>query len=377
MNFDFNDEQKMLQKGARDFFEKECPKSLVRQMSADEKGNPPELWKKMAQLGWLGLIYPEQYGGGAGTMIDLVALEEEMGRACLPGAFFSTVLLGGLFILNAGSEEQKKDLLTKIGKGETILTLALTESTGSYEAAAVETTAVAEKDDYVINGTKLYILDAHIADYIICVARTKKGTKPEEGLTAFLVDRKSAGITCTLLKTIAGDKLCEVVFNKVKVSKNNIVGKLDQAWEPLEKTLQQVTVARCAEMVGGAQKVLEMSADHTKQRIVFDRPLGSFPVIQHYIANMVIDIDGSRFLTYEAAWRLSEGMSCAKEIAMAKAWTSEAYRRVTANGHEIYGGIGFTVESDMHLYFRRAKAAEVTLGDANYQRKVLAKELRK
>jgi alkylation response protein AidB-like acyl-CoA dehydrogenase len=377
MNFDFNDEQKMLQKGARDFFEKECPKSLVRQMSADEKGNPPELWKKMAQLGWLGLIYPEQYGGGAGTMIDLVALEEEMGRACLPGAFFSTVLLGGLFILNAGSEEQKKNLLTKIGKGETILTLALTESTGSYEAAAVETTAVAEKDDYVINGTKLYIPDAHIADYIICVARTKKGTKPEEGLTAFLVDRKSAGITCTLLKTIAGDKLCEVVFNKVKVSKNNIVGKLDQAWEPLEKTLQQVTVARCAEMVGGAQKVLEMSADHTKQRIVFDRPLGSFPVIQHYIANMVIDIDGSRFLTYEAAWRLSEGMSCAKEIAMAKAWTSEAYRRVTANGHEIYGGIGFTVESDMHLYFRRAKAAEVTLGDANYQRKVLAKELRK
>jgi alkylation response protein AidB-like acyl-CoA dehydrogenase len=377
MNFDFNDEQKMLQKGARDFFEKECPKSLVRQMSADEKGNPPELWKKMAQLGWLGLIYPEQYGGGAGTMIDLVALEEEMGRACLPGAFFSTVLLGGLFILNAGSEEQKKNLLTKIGKGETILTLALTESTGSYEAAAVETTAVAEKDDYVINGTKLYIPDAHIADYIICVARTKKGTKPEEGLTAFLVDRKSAGITCTLLKTIAGDKLCEVVFNKVKVSKNNIVGKLDQAWEPLEKTLQQVTVARCAEMVGGAQKVLEMSADHTKQRIVFDRPLGSFPVIQHYIANMVIDIDGSRFLTYEAAWRLSEGMSCAKEIAMAKAWTSEAYRRVTANGHEIYGGIGFTVESDMHLYFRRAKAAEVTLGDANYQRKFLAKELRK
>jgi alkylation response protein AidB-like acyl-CoA dehydrogenase len=377
MNFDFNDEQKMLQKGARDFFDKECSKSLVRQMAADEKGNPLELWKKMAQLGWLGLIYPEQYGGGAGTMIDLVALEEEMGRACLPGAFFSTVLLGGLFILNAGSEEQKKDLLTKIGKGETILTLALTESTGSYEAAAVETTAVAEKDDYVINGTKLYIPDAHIADYIICVARTKKGAKAEEGLTAFLVDRKSAGITCTLLKTIAGDKLCEVVFNKVKVSKKNIVGKLDQAWEPLEKTLQQVTVARCAEMVGGAQKVLEMSADHTKQRIVFDRPLGSFPVIQHYIANMVIDIDGSRFLTYEAAWRLSEGLSCAKEIAMAKAWTSEAYRRVTANGHEIYGGIGFTVESDMHLYFRRAKAAEVTLGDANYQRKVLAKELRK
>ncbi len=377
MNFDFNDEQKMLKKGARDFFEKECPKSLVRQMAADEKGNPPELWQKIARLGWLGLIYPEQYGGGGGNMIDLVALEEEMGRACLPGAFFSTVLLGGLFILNAGSEEQKKELLPKIGKGELILTLALTELSGSYEASAIETVAVGEKDDYVISGTKLYVPDAHIADYIICLARTKKGAKPEEGITAFLVDRKSPGVTCTLLKTIAGDKLCEVVFDKVKVSKKNIVGKLDQVWEPLEQTLRQVNVARCAEMVGGAEKVLEMSADHTKQRIVFDRPLGSFPVIQHYIANMIMDIDGSKFLTYEAAWRLSEGMSCAKEVAMAKAWTSEAYRRVTANGHEIYGGIGFTVESDMHLYFRRAKAAEVTLGDANYQRHVLAKELRK
>jgi alkylation response protein AidB-like acyl-CoA dehydrogenase len=161
------------------------------------------------------------------------------------------------------------------------------------------------------------------------------------------------------------------------VPKKNIVGKLDQAWVPLEKTLQQVRIARCAEMVGGAQKVLEMSADHAKQRIVFDRPLGSFPVIQHYIANMVMDIDGSRFLTYEAAWRFSEGLSCAKEIAMAKAWTSEAYRKVTANGQQIYGGIGFTVESDMHLYFRRAKAAEVTLGDGNFEREMLARELGK
>ena len=377
MDFDFNDEQKMLQKGARDFLEKECPKSLVRQMAADERGNPPELWHKMAQLGWLGLIFPEKYGGGGGNIIDMVALEEEMGRACLPGAFFSTVLLGGLFILNNGNEEQKQDLLPKVARGEVILTLALTEPSGSYYATAVETKAVSVKDDYIISGTKLYIPDAHIADYIICIARTQKGTKPEEGITAFMVDRKSAGITCTLLKTIAGDKLCEVIFDKVRVPKKNIVGKLDQAWVPLEKTLQQVRIARCAEMVGGAQKVLEMSADHAKQRIVFDRPLGSFPVIQHYIANMVMDIDGSRFLTYEAAWRFSEGLSCAKEIAMAKAWTSEAYRKVTANGQQIYGGIGFTVESDMHLYFRRAKAAEVTLGDGNFEREMLARELGK
>ena len=375
MDFNFNEEQKMLKTSAREFLEKECPKSLVKQMVEDEKGNPPELWHKMAELGWLGLIFPEKYGGTGGNLLDLVALEEEMGRACLPGAFFSTVLLGGLFILNNGNEEQKQDLLPKVAEGKVILTLALTEPNGSYEAAAVETKAISDKDDYVISGTKLYIPDAHIADYIICIARTKKGTTPEDGITAFLVERKSPGISCTLLKTIVGDKLCEVIFDKVRVPKKNIVGKLDHAWGPLEKTLQQVSIAKCAESVGGAQKVLEMAADHAKERIVFDRPLGSFPVIQHYIANMMMDIDSSKFLTYEAAWKFSEGLPCAKEIAMAKAWTSEAYRRVTATGHQIYGGIGFTVESDMHLYFRRAKAGEVTLGDGNFQREVLAKEL--
>ena len=375
MDFDYNDEQKMFKQGARDFFEKEVPKSLVKKMADDENGNPPDLWKKMAQLGWLGLIYPEQYGGSGGNIIDLIALEEEMGRACLPGAFFSTVLLGGLFILNAGIEEQKKDLLTRISKGEVIITLAQTELDASYAAAAIETAAVSDKEDYVISGTKLFIPDAHIADYIICIARTKKGTKPEDGITAFLVDRKSAGISCTLLKSIAGDKLCEVVFNKVRVPRKNIIGKLDQAWSPLAQTMQQTTVAKCAEMVGGAQKALEMAADHAKKRVQFDRPIGTFQAIQHLIANAMMDVDASRFLTYEAAWKYSEGMPCAREIAMAKGWTSEAYQRVTATGEQVLGGIGYTTDGDMQLYYKRAKAAELTLGDGKSQREALAKAL--
>ena len=374
MDFDFNDEQKMLQKGARDFFEKELTTSLVKKMAEDDNGNPPDLWKKMAQLGWLGLIFPEQYGGSGGNIVDLVALEEEMGRACLPGAFLS-ILLSGLFITNNGREEQKKELLPKIASGEIIITLAMTETSASYAASGVETTAVSDKDDYIIRGTKLFIPDAHIADYIICIARTKKGTTPADGITAFLVDRKSSGIICTQLKSIAGDKLCEVVFNKVKVSKNNIIGKLDKAWGPLEQTLQQVTIARCAEMVGGAQKALEMAADHAKKRVQFDRPIGTFQVIQHLIANAMMDVDASRFLTYEAAWKYSEGMPCAKEIAMAKGWTSEAYQRVTATGEQVLGGIGYTTDGDMQLYYKRAKAAELTFGDGKFQREVLAKEL--
>ncbi len=375
MDFDLNEEQEMLKTAARDFLNKECPKSLVREMVKDERGYSPELWRKMVELGWPGLIFPEEYGGLGGSFLDLVVLLEEMGRACLPSPFFSTVIQGGLFILNAGTEEQKQDLLTKVAEGEVILTLALTEPSGSYDAASVGVEARSDGADYTISGTKLFIPDAHIADYLICITRTKKEAAPEAGITAFLVDGKSPGISCTLLKTIAGDKLCEVIFDKVRVPQKNIVGELDQGWDPLEKTLQLATLAKCAEMVGGAQKVLEISAEYAKERMVFGRPLGSFGVIQQHIADMMIDVDGCRFLTYEAAWKLSEGLPCAMEIAMAKAWTSDAYRRVTAVGQQIFGGVGFIEDHDMPLYFKRAKAAELTLGDGNFHRELVARQL--
>ncbi len=375
MDFDLNEEQEMLKTTARDFLSKECPKSMVREMLKDDRGYPPELWRKIAELGWLGLIFPEKYGGLGGSFLDLAVLLEEMGRACLPGPFFSTVILSGLFILNAGTEQQKRELLTRVANGEVILTLALTEPSAGYDAASVEVEAVSDNNDYIISGTKLFIPDAHIADYMICVTRTSRGTVPEDGITAFLVDSKSPGISCTVLKTIAGDKQYEIVFDKVRVPRENIVGELDQAWDPLEKTLQQAALAKCAEMVGGAQQVLEMSADYAKERVVFGRPLGSFPVIHHYIANMMMDVDGCRFLTYEAAWKLSEGLPCTMETAMAKAWTSDAYQRVTALGQQIFGGVGFIEDHDMPLYFKRAKAAEVTLGDGNFHREMVARQL--
>ena len=375
MDFDLNEEQEMLKTAARDFLSKECPKAMVKEMAQDERGYPPELWHKITELGWPGLVFPEHYGGSGGGFLDLTVLVEEMGRACLPVPFFSTVVLAGLFILNAGSEEQKQDLLTRVTQGEVILTLALTEPTAGYDAASVEVEAADDNGDYIINGTKLFIPDAHIADYLICIARTEKGAVPEEGITAFLVDAKSPGISCTVLKTIAGDKLCEVVFDNVRVPHKNIVGELNQGWAPVAKTLQQATVAKCAEMVGGAQQVLEMSAEYTKERIVFGRQLGSFPVIQHHIANMMIDVDSCRFLTYEAAWKLSESLSCEVETHMAKAWASEAYQRVAALGQQIFGGVGFIQDHDMPLYFRQAKAAESTLGDSHYHREQLAQLL--
>jgi alkylation response protein AidB-like acyl-CoA dehydrogenase len=374
LDLDLSEDQKMLRATVRDFLTKECPKRFVREMEQDEKGYSPELWLKMAQLGWLGLPFPERYGGGGGSVLDLVILLEETGRACLPGPFLSSVVLGGLPILEAGSEEQKQRFLPAIARGK-VFTLALTEADGSYEAASIKTRATLDKDDYVISGTKLFVPDAHIADYLLCLARTKKRSSGAEGLSLFIIDAKSQGISYTLLSTIAGDKQCEVIFDKVRVSVTNILGELDQGWGIVEKALQYAAVAKCAEMVGAAQQVLEMSVDYAKQRVQFDRPIGSFQAIQHHCANMLVDIDGMRYLTYQAAWLLSEGLPAAKEVAMAKAWVSEAIRRVTALGHQIHSGVGYTMDHDLQLYFRRGKAAEVLFGNANFHRELIASQL--
>ncbi|UCC60158.1 MAG: acyl-CoA/acyl-ACP dehydrogenase [Dehalococcoidia bacterium] len=375
MDLGLSEEQEMLKRSARDVLQHECPKTLVKQLDESEEGYSPELWRKMAELGWLGLLFPEEYGGSGGSFVDLTVLLEEMGYNILPGPFFSTVILGGLPLLSAGSEEQKEDLLPKVAGGEKILTMALTEPSVSYEASAVKTTAIAANDGYVINGTKLFVPDANVADTILCVARTKEAADPEDGITIFLVDADSPGVEVTLLKTLARDKQCEVIFNNVSVPGENILGDLDRGWPVVQEMLQKATVAKCAEMVGGAQAALEMAVSYAKERVQFNRPIGSFQAIQHYCANMVSDVDGSRFVTYKAAWKVSEGLPAAMDVAVAKAWTSGAYGRVTLTAHQIFGAIGFTMDHDLHLYYRRAKASEMMFGDGAYHRAIVAREL--
>jgi len=375
MDLAFSEEQEMLWKSARDFLATKVPKTLVREMEEDEKGYVPELWKEIADLGWVGLPFPEQYGGGGFTFLDLVILLEEMGRACLPGPFVSTVVLGGMPVLEWGSEEQKKEILPKLCRGELIMTMALTEPSGKYEAKGVQLEAKAEGDHYVLNGTKLFVNDGNVADKMIVVARTGKKAKAEEGITLFLVDGKSAGISVEVLKTIAGDKQCEVSFKGVKVGKGDVLGKVDQGWEMVKKVIEWAALAKAAEMQGGAQQVLEMTIQYAKDRVQFDRPIGSFQIIQHYLADMSIDVDSARVSLHKAAWMLSEGMGCRREISVIKGWLSEAYRRVTAQAHQIHAAIAFTKDHDLELYFRRAKAAELYFGDADYHREIVAQEL--
>ncbi|MDM8000805.1 MAG: acyl-CoA dehydrogenase family protein [Dehalococcoidia bacterium] len=373
MDFELSEDQKMLRKTARDFLANECTKTFVREMERDEKGYSPELWRKMVDLGWMGLPFPEQYGGWGGSFLDLAVLAEEMGRACLPGPFMASVVLGGLTILEAGSDAQKEQYLTAIAGGD-IFTLALTEPDGSYDAASIHTKATAHGDDFVISGTKFYVPDAHVASHMVVAARTKDGAK-QDGISLFIVDARSRGIQCTQLKTIASDKQCEVIFDNVRVPKASMVGKLNQGWPIIQRTLQLAAVAKCAEMVGAAQQVLEMTTAYAKERVQFDKRIGSFQAIQHHCANMLIDLDGMRMLTYEAAWLLSAGLPAQKEVAMAKAWVSDAIVRVTKLGHQVHGGVGYTIDHDLQLYYRRGRAAAALFGNANYQREMIASQL--
>ena len=378
MDLDFSQEQVMFRTTCRDFLSKECPSTLVQELERSEEGYSPELWRKIADLGWLGLTFPERYGGLGGDSLDLAILYDEMGRANFPSPHLATVVLGGHTILECGSEEQKQELLPKIACGELLLSLAFTEPGFGYEPMAIATKAAAQGEEFVLNGTKLFVPNANVADYLICVARTGDGGKTEEGITLFLVDAHAPGIICTPLKTISEighEKQCEVIFQDVRVPKENILGELGQGWAPLVKILNQATVAVCAEMVGGAQAVLEMSVEYSKERVAFGRPIGSFQALQHKMADMLVEVDGAWLLTYQAACMISEQIPCAKQVAMAKAWTSNAYRRVTAEAIQIHGAYGFCNEVDTTLYYRRAKAGEFALGDPRFHRNLVASEM--
>lgn len=373
MDFVLNEQQEMLKTMARDFLSKEYPDKLLREMASDEKGYTPELWGKMVEMNWTGLAIPEEYGG-VGDFLDLTVVLEEMGRVCLISPFFSTVVLGASAIIEAGNNDQKQRLLPDIAEGKIILTLALTEPSARYTADAVTVKATPQSGGFVIRGTKLFVPDAHVSDYLVCVARTKEAGNHQDGITLFLVDIKSVGLDCKLLKTIAGDKQCEVTFNNVRVSEESILGEIDKGWPYVEKILAKAAVARCAEMVGGAQQVLEMTLDYAKERMAFGHPIGAFQSIQHRCADMLIDVEGSRFVTYQAAWRLNEGLPAAKEVAIAKAWASQAFRRVVSSSHQIHGAIGFTEDHILHYYTKRARTHEFTFGDVDFHLEQLASQ---
>ena len=374
MDLSLNETQQMLKASAADFLRSECPYSLVREMEQDDAGYPPALWSQMVRLGWTGLAFPEEYGGAGGELMDLAVLLEEMGRALLPGPFFSTVVLGGLTVLGDGTDSQKRDILPGVCQGTTLMTLALTETDASYRPEGVRLEARRDGDGYILNGTKLFVPDAHVSNVMVVAARTSQADGGE-GITTFLVPTGSQGIGMTPHRTLGADKQSEVVFDGVRAPAESVLGTEGEGWPVVRRALDRAAAARCMEMLGAANAVLEMTVEYAKQRVQFGRPIGSFQAVQYHCANMAIQVDSCRHMAYLAMWRLAEGLPASAEVSMTKAWVSRAYRQVCATAQQAHGAIGFTQDHNLQLYTRRARAQEVTFGSTRHHKDLVARAL--
>jgi alkylation response protein AidB-like acyl-CoA dehydrogenase len=362
MDFGLNEDQETLAKYARDFLTNECPTSFVRRMMEHDTAYDHDFYAHMAELGWMGIAVPEDLGGQGMTYVDLAVLMEEMGRALVPGPFFASVCLAAPLVVEAGSDEQKREIAGGIATGDRVATVAYTELSGRLDEGGIEMPAT----DGVLNGSKQFVLDAHVADTLIVAARTPAG------VTLFVVDAAAPGVTITQQQTMDSTRRwCEVSFENAK---GEVLGEAGAGWTALERSLQRSIGLLCAESVGGAQKVLDLSVDYARERIQFGRPIGSFQAVKHKCAEMLVDVELARSAMYYAAWAASED---ATELPMAasiaKAHCGEAFTRVASNGIHVHGGIGFTWEHDLHLYFKRAKVNEVFLGDPSYHRDLVAR----
>jgi alkylation response protein AidB-like acyl-CoA dehydrogenase len=366
MDFSLTEAQEMLRTSAREFLETECPKTLVREMESAKTGHSPQLWRKMAELGWMGLLLPEEYGGADFTFQDMAIVLEEMGRALLPGPYFSTVVLCGQAILNAGTENQRIEFLRKICSGELVMALALTERSASYHAKDMTVRANLSGDKYTISGTKSFVPDGQHADYFIVVTRTTDSIDPVQGISLFLVDAHSPGITVNPLPIMGIDKQAQVIFQDVQVDTDQLLGLPNYGWPLVEKLMAWGAAGKCAEAVGGAQAAMELAVYYVNNRQAFGQTIGSLQAIQHHCANMFIAVETSRNLAYQAAWLVAKGETNAAAISEAKAWISESYRSVTSLAHQCHGCIAFTKEMDIHLYHKKARVSEFLFGDAAF-----------
>jgi alkylation response protein AidB-like acyl-CoA dehydrogenase len=377
MDIGFTEEQELLRESARKFLENECPSAFVRQRMAEPAAVTDDFWQKLAEQGWLGILYPEAAGGSGLGLVDMTVLMEEMGRAVMPGPFFSTVLLGGAVILEAGSSAQREQWLPRITGGDAKVSLAWTEPNALWDAAGIVATGRETGGGFVLSGTKLFVPDAHLSDALVVAVRTRDGSTMEDGISLFLVPKDAKGLAVTLLPTIDETrKLCEVRLDNVAMTAAALLGETHGGWPALARVLDRATVALCAEMCGGAQRVLDMTTDYAKIRVAFGKPIGSYQGVKHRAADMLVDIENAKSLTYYAAWAIDEGLAESPlAVSMAKAYASDAYRKVAGAGIQLHGGIGFTWEHDLQLYFKRAKASEVSFGDATWHRERVARLL--
>jgi alkylation response protein AidB-like acyl-CoA dehydrogenase len=351
MQFGLSESQSILKNNARKFFAAECPMAEVRRIMETETAFDAKLWHKMAEQGFLGVIYPEDAGGLGLGLVELAALAEEMGRALVPGPWLST-LTAGAAIEAAGSKKHLAEIAAGTAKG----TFAMLEASASWDPQAVAMQG--------LKGVKMFVPDADVADFLVVAAR--KGSD----LALYLVDAKSVAIEPMPAMDLTR-RLSKVTFDNAE---GELLAVGSAALAAIEKALDISTIALCAEMTGGMQRTLDMAVEYAKTRKQFGKPIGEFQAVQHQCADMLVWTESSRSGAYGAAWALTEGAPEARTaVSVAKVYASDACREVGNRGVQVQGGMGFTWENDVHLFYRRAKASEICFGDASFHRERIAK----
>ncbi len=370
MQFGLTESQLILKNNARKFFPAECPSAEVRRLMETETAFDETLWRKIAEQGFTGMIFPEEYGGLGLGMVEMAAALEEMGRALIPGPFHSTVLLAGSVINEAGSDAQKQKYLAPIAAGDARATLALLEGSGDWDTDSIHLRArPSASGGYTLSGEKFFVPDLGAADFFVVAARAGAD------LTLCVVDAKATGLRATPMAGLdTTRKLYALILDNVEVAKEDILATGEEAKRALDRGIAIATVGLIAEMVGGMQKVQELAIEYAKTRKQFGQPIGKFQAVQQMCADMYLYTESSRSAVYYAAWALQENTPDAPSaVSVAKAYASDACREVGNKGVQVHGGMGFTWENDVHLYYRRAKASEIAFGDANFHREKLAR----
>jgi alkylation response protein AidB-like acyl-CoA dehydrogenase len=364
VDFRPSESQQLLVTTARDFLRKHCPPERLHELGADE-GRARGLWRAMAELGWIGLLIPGDLGGSDGTLLDVMLLVEEMGRVCLPGPFVDSAVVASWLLATAGNAGQRRGLLPALARGDRTCALALLEESGEL---APETMALRLAGGR-LTGRKLFVPDADRADDFLVAARS------DAGLSLVLVERARASIEVARTPSMGDDRIFEVVFSRVEVGADDIVGAPGRADDVLAAALRLGALARSAEMVGCAQRILELTVEYAKSRVQSGRPIGAFQAIQHACADLLRGVESARPLVHHAAWKTQQGMDCAAEVAMAKSHAGDACLGVARRAHQIFGAIGYCDEHPLHHFHKRIVAARLAYGEPAHHQEIVARAL--
>jgi alkylation response protein AidB-like acyl-CoA dehydrogenase len=366
MDFTLTTSQELLVRNAREFFHQRCPTTLVQALALDDQGFPEPLWREIAALGWPGLLIADKWGGSNGDLLDVILLVEEMGYACFPSPFIQSAVVAAHVLSASPQHEQQQRSLPAMARGERLVILAFTEESADYTPESV---MLSGEVGGRLSGSKLFVKDAHIADELIVVVRGGNG------LTLLLVERNTPGVTLYPMTTMSGEKQFEVAFKDLEIRPDMLLSPAGQGWDLLAPALLIGALARSAEMVGCSQRILDMCVEYAKVREQSGQPIGVFQAIQHHCANLLRNVEGSRYILYNAAWRMQTGLACDADVAMAKSFASEACLEVARLGHQIHGAIGYCEEHPLHLFHKRIHAASLDFGDASLHLETVAQSL--